>query len=143
VVRLRCVGAIVVDGVGRADGGDLDGGRRLLVVQRGRPPGVGLWSVPGGRVEPGETDEQAVRREVREETGLDVEVGAPVGRLERPGRDPGTVYAITDYAATVCGGTLVAGDDAAAVRWVTLDELRELPVTESLLELLAEWGVFP
>ncbi len=133
-LRVPCVGAVIV-----ADAVD----RRVLVVQRGRPPGVGLWSVPGGRVEPGESDEQAVRREVREETGLDVSVGAPVGRLERPGRDPGTVYVITDSAGTVAGGTLVAGDDAAAVRWVTYDELCRLPVTESLCELLAEWGVFP
>lgn len=128
-MRVPCVGALVTDGEGR-----------LLVVRRGRPPGVGLWSVPGGRVEPGETDEQAVRREVQEETGLLVLVGALVGRLERPGLD-GQVYDIADYACELRGGSLVAGDDAAEVRWVRPEELRALATTEGLAEILAGWGV--
>src|SRR3954466_12295448 len=65
-----CVGAVVRDAAGR-----------LLLVRRGHAPGRGLWSLPGGRVEPGESVEQAVAREVREETGLTVRAGAPVGRV--------------------------------------------------------------
>jgi ADP-ribose pyrophosphatase YjhB (NUDIX family) len=124
-----CVGALVSDDAGR-----------LLLVRRGRPPAVGLWSVPGGRVEPGETDEQAVRREVREETGLTVAVDRLVGRVRRPGL-AGTIYDIGDYACTVTGGTLVAGDDAAEARWVDVAELRALSTTAGLLEALAGWVV--
>ncbi|TDD87021.1 NUDIX domain-containing protein [Actinomadura darangshiensis] len=128
-MRVRCVGGIVRDGEGR-----------LLLVRRGRPPGEGLWSIPGGRVEPGEDDPAAVARELKEETGLDVVVGALAGTVERPG--PGdAVYEIHDYAATVAGGTLRAGDDASDVRWASADDLRELPITPGLLDALARWGV--
>ncbi|MDQ6650169.1 MAG: NUDIX domain-containing protein [Actinomycetota bacterium] len=129
--RVTCVGALVLDGAGR-----------LLVIRRGRPPGVGLWSVPGGRVEDGESIDAAVAREVREETGLDVEVGPLVGRVERPGLGA-EVYDIWDHTAVVTGGTLLAGDDADEVRWVTAAELAALPVTEGLLEALADWGTLP
>ncbi|MEU8341233.1 NUDIX hydrolase [Spirillospora sp. NPDC048832] len=128
-MRTRCVGGIVRDGDGR-----------LLLVRRGRPPGAGLWSIPGGRVEPGEDDPAAVARELREETGLDVAVGALAGTVERPGPE-GAVYEIHDYAATVTGGTLRAGDDADDVAWVRPDDLADLPVTPGLLDALAEWGV--
>ena len=73
-MRVRCVGAIVHDA-----------GGRLLVIRRGRPPGAGRWSLPGGRVEPGESDAEAVVRELLEETGLRVETGSLIGRVERPG----------------------------------------------------------
>ncbi|WP_433477417.1 NUDIX hydrolase [Spirillospora sp. CA-142024] len=128
-MRVRCVGGIVRDGDGR-----------LLLVRRGRPPGEGLWSIPGGRVEPGEDDPAAVARELREETGLDVLVGPPAGTVERPGPG-GVTYEIHDYTATVAGGTLRAGDDASDVRWASPDDLRELPVTPGLLDALALWGV--
>ena len=128
-MRTRCVGGIVRDGDGR-----------LLLVRRGRPPGAGLWSVPGGRVEPGEDDPAAVVRELKEETGLDVAVGALAGTVERPGPE-GVVFEIHDYAATVTGGTLRAGDDADDVAWVRPDDLAGLPLTPGLLDALAEWGV--
>ncbi len=128
-MRVRCVGAIVHDG-----------GGRLLVIRRGRPPGEGLWSLPGGRVEPGESDAEAVVRELAEETGLTVVPGRLVGSVDRPGPD-GATYDIRDYAATVTGGTLLAGDDAAEARWADQDELRRLPTTEGLVEILTSWGV--
>ncbi|WP_433467526.1 NUDIX hydrolase [Spirillospora sp. CA-128828] len=128
-MRVRCVGGIVRDGDGR-----------LLLVRRGRPPGEGLWSIPGGRVEPGEDDPAAVARELREETGLDVLVGPLAGTVERPGPG-GVTYEIHDYTATVAGGTLRAGDDASDVRWASPDDLRDLPVTPGLLDALALWGV--
>lgn len=117
-----------------------DGDGRLLMVRRGRPPAEGLWSIPGGRVEPGEDDPAAVARELREETGLDVAVGPLAGTVERPGPG-GVTYEIHDYAATVAGGTLRAGDDASDVRWISPDEMRDLPVTPGLLDALAEWGL--
>jgi len=126
---IPCVGAIVFDRQGR-----------LLMIQRGHDPGAGLWSIPGGRIEPGETDEQALVRELLEETNLQVMVGRMVGRVRREGPS-GTVIDIRDYAATVAAGTLCAGDDAADARWVTAAELGRLEVTEGLIEALTEWGV--
>jgi 8-oxo-dGTP diphosphatase len=130
-MRVRCVGAIVLDGRGR-----------LLVVRRGHPPGEGLWSLPGGRAEPGETDAEAVVRELIEETGLTVEPGRLIGTVDRPGPG-GVTYDIRDYAATVTGGALRPGDDASEARWVTADELRRLPTTTGLLDALTAWSVLP
>jgi ADP-ribose pyrophosphatase YjhB (NUDIX family) len=123
------VGAIVADGQGR-----------LLMIKRGHEPGAGLWSIPGGRIEPGETDAEAVVREMIEETGLTVEVGRLIGRVQRPGLN-GAVIDIRDYAATVTGGTLRAGDDAADARWVAPAELESLDITEGLIDALTDWGV--
>jgi len=124
-----CVGALVLH----------EG--RLLLVRRGHEPGRGLWSVPGGRVEPGETAAQACAREVLEETGLVVEVGALVGTVERPSHE-GTTYVIDDLACTVVGSAeATAGDDADEVRWVSRDELDALPLVDLLLETLDGWAV--
>jgi 8-oxo-dGTP diphosphatase len=127
--RIRCVGAIVTDGDGR-----------LLLVKRGHEPEAGRWSLPGGRVVPGESDPQALVREVREETGLWVEPGRLVGAVERPAPG-GAVFDIYDYAASVSGGVLVAGDDAADVRWVHPRDIDHLTLTSGLAGTLAEWGV--
>ena len=125
---IPCVGAIVADG------------HRLLMIKRGHEPGAGLWSIPGGRIEPGESDAEAVVREMIEETGLTVEVGRLIGRVQRPGLN-GAVIDIRDYAATVTGGTLRAGDDAADARWVAPGELESLDITEGLIDALTDWGV--
>jgi ADP-ribose pyrophosphatase YjhB (NUDIX family) len=128
--RIPCVGAIVVH----------EG--RLLVVRRGRAPGRGLWSVPGGRVERGESLQTAVVREVAEETGLEVRAGEPVGRVERAAHGNG-IYVIDDLRCTVVGepAAAVAGDDADEVRWVGRQELERLACVDLLLETLAGWGV--
>jgi 8-oxo-dGTP diphosphatase len=126
---IPCVGAVVTDEQGR-----------LLMIQRGHDPGAGLWSIPGGRIEPGESDAQALVREMLEETNLQVKVGKLIGRVQRQGLG-GAVIDIRDYAATVTGGTLRAGDDAADARWVATAELARLDVTEGLIEALTEWGV--
>jgi len=114
-----------------------DASGRLLVVRRGRAPSVGLWFLPGGRVEAGETDVQALVREVAEETGLEVSVGPLVGSVVRQ------PYDIRDYSCRVVGGLLRAGDDVTDARWVTLAELRALPTTEGLLDILAAWSALP
>ena len=124
-----CVGAIITDA-----------GGRLLLIKRGHEPGKGLWSIPGGRVEPGETDEQAVIREIREETGLVVQPGRLIGAVRRP-TPAGAMLDIRDYAATVTGGTLAAGDDADDARWAGPAELAGLPLTDGLAEALTDWGV--
>jgi 8-oxo-dGTP diphosphatase len=130
--RVPCVGAVVHDDTGR-----------LLLVRRGREPGRGLWSVPGGRVEPGESAAEAVVREVEEETGLHVVVGRLVGTVERDG--PGGVrYVIDDFEARVAGGhTLRAGDDADEARWCTAEEVERLPCVDGLVGTLRGWGVLP
>lgn len=111
---------------------------RLLVVQRGRGVATGRWSLPGGRVEPGETLAAAVTRELREETGLDVEVGPLCGIAERI---TGTAhYVILDYWVRATG-TATAGDDAAAVAWVDRAELVTLDTVDGLIEFLTTHGV--
>ena len=133
IIRVPCAGAIIKDETGR-----------LLLILRAHEPGKGLWSVPGGRIEPGETDQQAVVREVLEETGLQVACGALLGAVERPGLG-GAVIDIRDYVAVVTGGALAAGDDAADARWVTATEAAELDaggqLTSGLLEALRSWNV--
>lgn len=108
---------------------------RVLLVERGRPPAVGQWTVPGGKLEPGETLAQGVAREVREETGLVVEVGALACVVERIADDHH--FVILDYVARVIGGALAPGSDAPAARFVSHDELGALPLTEGLVEVLA------
>lgn len=128
-----CVGAIITDPAGR-----------ILLVQRGTEPARGCWSVPGGRVEPGEDDASATAREVLEETGLVVEVGGLVGTVERDAPD-GSVYVIADYACSPTGDwdRPVAGDDAVAVGWYTPQEVRRLACVPGLVAALEEWGVLP
>lgn len=117
------VGAIVFDANGR-----------VLLVERGKPPGVGQWTVPGGRLEGAETLAQAVAREVHEETGLVVEVGPLSCVVERMGDD--WHFVILDYLARVIGGTLRAGDDARAAKFVEGAELATLPLTDGLVDVL-------
>ena len=118
------VGAIVVDG------------SRVLLVQRGRPPALGKWSIPGGLVDVGEPVEAAVRREVGEECGLAVRLHGLVGFVDRIVRDAaGRVqyhYVLLDFLATPESGTACAGSDARALRWTTLEELDRLETTEGL-----------
>ena len=114
-----CAGAVVRDPAGR-----------LLLVRRGHEPSAGLWSVPGGRVEDGETPSEAAAREVLEETGLLVAVGRLLASVHVGD------YLVHDFAAEVVGGTLAAGDDASDARWCSLDEVALLPLTPGLLDEL-------
>jgi ADP-ribose pyrophosphatase YjhB (NUDIX family) len=123
---IRCVGAVVHDAAGR-----------LLMVRRANEPGRGQWSLPGGRVEPGESDASAVARELREETGLEVRVGSLVGSVQRG------PFLIFDYTAEAVGGTLLAGDDAAAAAWVTRAEFDALDLVAQLADTLAGWQALP
>ncbi len=120
-------------------GGIARQGDALLLIERGRGAAVGEWSIPGGRVEFGESLAEAARREVAEETGLDVNVGHVVGWVERV--SPDYHFVIVDFAVTVVGGTLRAGDDAADVRWVGIDDLASVKLVDGLLAFLHEHGV--
>ena len=111
----------------------------MLVVRRGRGAAAGLWAVPGGRVEPGETLEDAVLRELAEETGLAGTVTGLCGVAERAG--DGYHYVILDYWVDVDGTEPVAGDDAADVRWATAADLSRLPLVPGLAEFFDDHGV--
>lgn len=130
VSSVRCVGGILLDPV-----------RGLLLIKRANEPARGQWSVPGGRVEPGETDTEAVVRELREETGLDVIPRTLIGTVTRG------PYEIHDFACDVTGGRLRAGDDASDARWFTLEELLDFDdrgaLADRLLVTLRDWDALP
>ena len=112
----------------------------LLMVLRGREPNKGLWTVPGGRVEAGEYLADALKREVREETGIDIQVGDLLGVLERRGDDHH--FVILDFLAQPrADTTLTASDDAADARWVPLTEVAKLDCTPRFVETLRGWGI--
>ena len=109
------------------------------MIRRAKEPGKGLWSIPGGRVEHGEYISQALVREVKEETNLDVEVKELLGILEVPGD---THYVILDHVAAVVGGEPQPADDVDAVEWVDLEDIDKRDCTPRLLETLKAWGAF-
>lgn len=106
----------------------------ILLVQRGHDPGKGLWAVPGGKVDHGEELREAARREAREETGLDVEVGEVVWVGEHIDGEHHIV--LIDFLATVVGGELMAADDAADARWVPLESAKEYQLTGTMYDLV-------
>jgi ADP-ribose pyrophosphatase YjhB (NUDIX family) len=123
-----CVGAVAVDQ------------ERLLLIRRGRPPGVGYWSVPGGRVQLGETVGEAVVRELAEETGLEGVCDELLGWVERITDEHH--FVILDFRVTILDpADPVAGDDAAEAAWVPLHEVSEMDLVDGLAEFLAEHGV--
>jgi ADP-ribose pyrophosphatase YjhB (NUDIX family) len=120
-----CVGAVVVDD------------DRLLLIRRGHGPAAGEWSLPGGRVEFGETMVEALVREVYEETALEVVVGDYIGHVELLGDD--THFVVHDFHAIAFDAEVVtAGDDANEAAWFNLNVVTELNLTEGLAEFLAD-----
>jgi 8-oxo-dGTP diphosphatase len=123
-----CVGAVAVDN------------DQLLLIRRGRGPAQGEWSVPGGRVLPGETLAEAVVRELLEETGVEGVCNDLIGWVERIGED--YHHVILDFRVDVLEPSQpVAGDDAAEAAWVPLSEVADLQLVEGLAEFLHENGI--
>jgi ADP-ribose pyrophosphatase YjhB (NUDIX family) len=122
------VGAVVLDDHGR-----------VLLVKRAHAPRQGEWSLPGGRVELGESLIDATRREILEETGLDVEVGPLIEVFDRIHRRDGRVqyhFVIADYLCTPRGGRLAASDDAQEVAWVDPGNLEAFGINEHALRVI-------
>ncbi|MFY9188818.1 MAG: NUDIX hydrolase [bacterium] len=120
-------------------------GNSILLIQRGKPPAQGLWSLPGGKVELGETLEAALRREIKEECNLDIEVGPPIAVLDSIFRDEkGQVlyhYTLVDFWVNKMEGKLVCSSDAQQARFVPRAELISLELTGGLLPLLDRLGI--
>lgn len=122
-------GALVRDSTGR-----------FLLVVRTTEPESGTWSVPGGVVESGESLEAAARREVREETGLEVELLEKLWTVQMPAPD-GSMYEVHDFLARPVGGYLQAGDDAGDAQWFTPDQLEHLRLSSQLLPYMVRAGL--
>ncbi len=122
------VGALILDG------------KRVLLVERGKPPLIGYWSLPGGCVETGERLETAVTREVLEETGLEIAVDSIATVFERIMPDEsGTCeyhYVLVDFYCTIIGGELQPGDDSRSAAWFEIDSLKGLTMTEGTSEVI-------
>lgn len=132
-VEIAAAGGIVFDSSGR-----------LLLVRRGRPPGVGQWSIPGGKCQPEEPPADACVRELLEETGLRVAPVRWVGRVERPAPG-GDTFVIEDFECAVVSApeSAGAGDDAEEVGWFDRETMMQLPLVPGLLKALTLWQVLP
>jgi len=111
--------------------------KQILLIQRNQPPAMGFWSIPGGKLEPGESLAEACQREIKEETGLDTEVKNIVAIVER--RVEGFHYVIIDYLVQLAdeeNSQPVAQTDVSEARWVSLEQLFDYDLVSGLAEII-------
>lgn len=113
-------------------------GSHFLLVRRARAPSLGLFAFPGGKVEPGETEIEAIRREVHEETGLVIEETRIFRQIELDADAGGRHYLLTIFLGSALRGEPVAGDDASEAGWFTIDDMEAMPMTLSSLAVARE-----
>ncbi len=123
------IGAVVIDD-------SVSGEPRILLVRRARPPMQGRWSLPGGRLEFGERIEDGLRREILEESGLEVAVGPLIEIVETIA--PPYHYVILDYVCRRTGGVLRAGDDASDVILICPEECAHYEVTDAVMRVVGK-----
>lgn len=115
-------------------------GNKVLLVQRGKAPSDGLWAIPGGRIEIGESLQEAAEREILEETGVIIQAGDPIHTMDIIVRDESERvkyhYVIVDLLADYVSGEPRAGDDARDVAWVGPGDLSRLPLNENTRQVL-------
>ncbi len=115
---------------------------RVLLVQRKNPPAEGLWAIPGGKIQLGESLQQAAEREILEETGITIQAGKPIFTFDMIERDPtGQVryhYVIIDLNAKYIRGQINAGDDARSADWISAGKMASLPMSAMTVTLLRE-----
>lgn len=113
---------------------------QVLLIRRGNPPLYGDWSLPGGRVKEGEDLKKALRREIREECSIDIEVGDLITEFEYIESDDDNRvkyhYVVFDFIAQYVHGNLVRASDALEVRWVPLEQLKEFDLSEEVCEVI-------
>ena len=114
-------------------------GDEFLLVRRGKAPGIGLWSIPGGAMRLGESLHEALKREILEETGLLVRPVSVIKVVERIIPENGRIryhYVIVDYACVVEGGTLCAGDDASETCWARFSKIGEFGLSDETISVI-------
>lgn len=124
IERTDCVGVVCLKG------------DSVLLIQRGTAPRQGEWSIPGGRIDPGETEAQAALRELTEETSVNAELLTKITVLNADFE--GFHYRLHDYLARWTGGQPIAGDDAAQARFVPLDQIETLGMWPETVRVIRE-----
>lgn len=111
-------------------------GASVLMIQRGQPPRMGEWSIPGGRIEAGESEPAAALRELMEETGVHAVLGEKIANI--PAIFEGYHYRLHDYIATWISGEPIAGDDAADCAFVPLEQVRSMTIWPKTRDVILE-----
>ncbi|MQL54477.1 NUDIX hydrolase [Acidianus ambivalens] len=120
-----------------AVGGVIFSGKRVLLVQRSKPPNKGSWAIPGGKVEFGETLKEALKREMKEELNVNVEPKELLGVIEII--KEGFHYVILDFICEIKSGEIKAGSDALDAKFFSLEEMSKIPISPTTIEMIRRY----